>query len=184
MLDWLNNNKFFKTWIFSTNHKIIGTLYFFFGSFSAYLGVFYSFILRTELATQVRQWFTRNNNFFKVVVAPYVFLGVMLVLKTPLIFELPVLEMIQNPRIEMTMFVCDNGEEAVEKFNKCIKSFKGFERCNSKLEKELSTLNKCSDFVIEPFNVAFRDAIREMQKKPFNIFDIDILKKPFNMFDI
>jgi len=149
MLDWLNNNKFFKTWIFSTNHKIIGTLYFFFGSFSAYLGVFYSFILRTELATQVRQWFTRNNNFFKVVVAPCVFLGVMLVLNNPVpeevVHEALNEILLKQPTWERLPFACDNGETILYNFKRCIRAGENIVNCRKELNEELKMyLSKCN----------------------------------------
>jgi heme/copper-type cytochrome/quinol oxidase subunit 1 len=45
------HNKFLNTWIYSTNHKNIGTLYFLFGIFSSTLGATYSFFIRAELTT-------------------------------------------------------------------------------------------------------------------------------------
>nr|QTT57966.1 cytochrome c oxidase subunit 1 [Plectrocnemia sp. 1 YW-2021a] len=40
-----------KKWLFSTNHKIIGTMYFIFGIWSSILGSTLSFIIRIELST-------------------------------------------------------------------------------------------------------------------------------------
>lgn len=70
-LDWLNNNRFARTWIFSTNHKIIGTLYFFFGIFSACLGVAYSFVVRAELATPGSQWLNCNINLYNSIITSH-----------------------------------------------------------------------------------------------------------------
>jgi len=70
-LNWINDNRFFKVWIFSTNHKIIGTLYFFFGLFSACLGVGYSLIVRAELATPGSQWLNCNISLYNSLITSH-----------------------------------------------------------------------------------------------------------------
>ena len=41
---------FLERWVYSTNHKDIGTLYILFGAFSGILGLVFSAIMRLELA--------------------------------------------------------------------------------------------------------------------------------------
>jgi len=63
-----------KKWVFSTNHKDIGTLYIIFGIFSGILGTMFSVFIRMELSYPGNQIFNGNFQLYNVVVTAHAFL--------------------------------------------------------------------------------------------------------------